>query len=99
MVDIKREPTRYLSGEDVDWLARQNTQLMTELWIVKDRLAVLEDLLEKKGVLAADEVDDAPPDETLDAELEKRREQFVRRIIGMPPSERSIESLKDLGTG
>lgn len=99
MADIKREPTRYLSGEDVDWLARQNTQLMTELWIVKDRLAVLEDLLEKSGVLEKDAVDNTPPDETLGAELDKRREQFVKRVVGMPPAERSIETLKDLGTG
>jgi hypothetical protein len=99
MVDIKREPTRYLHGDDVDWLARQNTQLMTELWIVKDRLAVLESLLEKKGLLSDDEVDNTPPDEALGAELDQRREQFVKRIIGMPPSERSLDTLKDLGTG
>lgn len=88
---------QYLNSEDVDALARQNTQLMAELWIVKDRLAILEKLLAEKGILATDEVDDSPPDEALSAELARERDRYVQRIAGIPPEERSIDTLKALG--
>jgi hypothetical protein len=97
-MEIKREARKYLTSDDVDQLARQNTQLMTELWIVKDRLAVLENLLAEKGILAADEVDGAVPDEALGAKLDRERERFIQRIVGIPPEERTIERLKALGT-
>lgn len=45
---VERNKPTYLQPEDVDALARQNAQLMTELWIVKDRLTLLETLLEEK---------------------------------------------------
>lgn len=96
-MDINRDSKHYLSIEDVDQLARQNTQLMTELWIVKDRLAVLENLLAEKGVVTPEEVD-TPPDEALAARLDKERERYIKRIVGLPPEERTVEALKSLGS-
>jgi hypothetical protein len=96
-MEVNRERRHYLAADDVDELARQNTQLMTELWIVKDRLALLEQLLADKGVLARGEVDDTQPDETLNAELDRERDRYIRRIVGLAPDERSVESLKALG--
>ncbi|MFT7288202.1 MAG: hypothetical protein ACI87W_002317 [Halieaceae bacterium] len=95
---INREPKTYLTTEDVDALGRQNTQLITELWILKDRLAVLENLLAQKGLLSAGEVDAAHPDEALSLELDRERERYLKRIVGLAPAERSIESLKALGS-
>jgi hypothetical protein len=97
-VDIDRSPKHYLKAEDVDQLARQNTQLMTELWIVKDRLAVLEAMLVEKGLLAEGAIDDNPPQGELAQKLDRERERYIRRIVGIPPEERSIDSLKALGS-
>lgn len=96
-MDINRDSKHYLSIDDVDQLARQNTQLMAELWIVKDRLAVLENLLVEKGVLAAEEAD-APPDDALGEKLDRERERYIKRIVGLPPQERTVEALKTLGS-
>lgn len=93
----KRTTGRYLSEADVDQLARQNTQLMTELWIVKDRLAMLEALLVEQGIMAEDALDAAPPAAALAEQLDRERERFVQRIVGLPPEERTLERLKALG--
>ena len=95
-MQVDRGPRHYLTDEDVDQLARQNTQLMTELWIVKDRLAVLEKLLADKGIVSGEELE-ALPDEALSARLDIERERYIKRIVGLPPEERSMENLKALG--
>lgn len=96
-MEVNRERRQYLAAEDVDELARQNTQLMAELWIVKDRLALLEQLLADKGLLATGEVDSTQPSETLGGELDRERERYIRRIVGLAPEERTLENLKALG--
>lgn len=91
----KRRPVQtYLHVDDVDQLARQNVQLLTELWIVKDRLAVLEDLMVRKGLLAADEIDNVDPDAPLTDKLEGERESYIKRVMGLAPEERTTETLK-----
>lgn len=97
MTDGRRNRT-YLSPEDVDRLARQNTQLMAELWIVKDRLAVLEHLLELKGVVATEEIGDFLPENDLAAHLDRERERYIQRIQGFGPGERTTEALRAMGT-
>lgn len=97
-MEIDRSQKHYLSTDDVDQLARQNTQLMTELWIVKDRLAVLEAMLVEKGLLDAEVIDDNPPEGALAEKLDRERERFIRRIVGLPPEERTLENLKALGS-
>lgn len=96
-MSVDRTTGPYLAADDVDRLARQNTQLMAELWIVKDRLAVLERLLADKGLLAAGEVDDTVPESDLAAQLDRERERFIRRIQGFAPEDRTTEALKALG--
>ncbi|MFK7830449.1 MAG: hypothetical protein AB8B57_11795 [Congregibacter sp.] len=92
----RRATAPYLNAADVDQLARQNVQLITELWIVKDRLAVLENLLAEKGVLTGDEVDAATPNEQLEATLDAERESYIKRILGLPEEYRTAENLKAL---
>lgn len=92
-------PDPYLTPADVDQLARQNVQLITELWIVKDRLAVLEGLLVEKGILAADAVDQTTPDATLEDALGRERESYIKRVLGLPEGERTTENLKAMASG
>lgn len=93
---IERPNTKYLKPEDVDALARQNTQLMTELWIVKDRLAVLESMLEEKGQIDRTALNDMEPQGALAEELRREREAYVERIIGFEPKDRTVERLRDM---
>ena len=70
--------------EDIDALMRINTELMSELWILRDRVKVLEKILEEKKVIAPMCVDDYVPDGTFSEKLEAERDKFVRRIAGAP---------------
>lgn len=93
---IERAKTKYLEPEDVDALARQNTQLMTELWIVKDRLALLESLLEGKGQIDRTTLNDMEPEGALAEELRREREAYVERVIGFDPKDRTVERLRNI---
>lgn len=94
---VDRTAKPYLRAEDVDQLARQNTQLMAELWIVKDRLAMLESLLIEKGLLEEERIDNTLPEGELAERLDRERERFIQRIVGLPPEERTLENLQALG--
>lgn len=87
--------TRCIQRETAD---RQNTQLMAELWVVKDRLTVLEHLLEEKGLLETKAVSDFLPEGNLADHLDRERERYIKRIQGFGPEERTIDALKALGT-
>ncbi|MEM6682894.1 MAG: hypothetical protein AAF607_11715 [Pseudomonadota bacterium] len=95
-MDIERKQPHYLSAQDIETLARQNVQLMAELWIAKDRIAVLEDMLEKKGIIDRSDFEKKQPDDALTAELEADRVAYIKRIIGVTTQERSVERLKDM---
>ena len=93
---IERTKRKYLQAEDVDALARQNIQLMTELWIVKDRLALLETMLEDKGAVDRTTLNDMEPEGDLADELRREREAYVDRIMGLDPKDRTVEALRDM---
>jgi hypothetical protein len=94
-MEIERTLPQYLQPEDIETLARQNVQLMTELWITKDRLFVLEDMLEKKGIIDRKIFESIEPEENLSKELEAQRVAYIKRIMGILPEQRTTERLKD----
>lgn len=95
-MEINRTQPQYLLPEDIETLARQNAQLMTELWITKDRLFVLEDMLEKQGLIKRSEFETSQPDAALMEELEAQRIAYIKRVLGVRPQERTTERLKDM---
>jgi hypothetical protein len=94
MAEIDRTRKPQLTSDDVDRLARQNAQLMAELWIVKDRMAILEKLLQTAGVLDRAALNRYVPEGEFAAELTHEREAFVARIVDDAPENRSVETLK-----
>lgn len=92
----KRNRPSYLVAEDLDALARQNLQLMTELWIVKDRLTLLEDMLEGPGLIDRKAFDTTEPGAELSAELEAQRIAYIKRVVGLSADQRTIENLRQV---
>ena len=86
-----------LDPQDVDALGRQQIQLMTEVWILRDRVKLLESVLESAGLLQAGQLDQMVPDDTLRAALQQDRDAFVERIMGVDPRDRTVETLKQHG--
>lgn len=85
----------YLSQDNVDDLGRMVTALLTELWIARDRVAVLERILEDKGVLAPEEVNNYVPTPEFEVSLEKLRDRMASNVIGAPLAarERSVDDI------
>lgn len=72
----------YLSSKELDAIARTQTELVSELWILRDRVRVLERLLEQAGVLKPGAIDDFDPPEEMDEALRRERDDMVSRVIG-----------------
>lgn len=85
---MTKPPTRPLTGdESLDRLLRMNTELLSELWILRDRVMVLEKILEEKGLLDAAAIDDYAPSPEFGEVLQDERDRLVRRVTGAPWTE------------
>jgi hypothetical protein len=92
MVAPARKP--YTHDEKYDALLRMNTELLSELWIMRDRMMVLEYLLEKKAGLSRQEIDGFEPPPELEQDLLAERDALVRRVVGAPWNDSwSVESI------
>ena len=74
----------YLENEGTDAVARMVESLAEEVWILKDRVLVLEDLLVKKVGFTLDEIEEYEPDEELTARLTRDRQRLIRKVFGAP---------------
>lgn len=74
----------YLDSERIDDLARMCLSLASEIWTLRDRVTVLEHLLEQRGGLSRAELDAFVPHEALAEELASMRAAFVERVVGAP---------------
>jgi hypothetical protein len=85
----------YLTSDNLDDLARMVTALICELWIARDRLAVVEELLEQKGVVAPGEIDGFEWSPAKAEQIEQLRDKVVGTIVGAPIAarDRSIDAI------
>ncbi len=72
----------FLLQRRIDDLAAAYVSLLGELWIVKDRQAVLEQVLARNGIAAPEAVEQFEPDGKFKAELDAERQAWVRRMVG-----------------
>lgn len=95
---MSRKPKEsYLKDEVLERLARQNVELLSELWITRDRLASLEILLEQKGVTSRGDIEEFVPDEN-DAEyINRLRTEMVEKVMDNRPAEATVEQLRRRG--
>jgi len=71
----------HLGDERLDELARINLGLMKEIWLLRDRLMVLERLLERKGIVARLEMDRDEPDPQAEAEIRMEVDRLIARVF------------------
>jgi len=74
----------YLKDEMLENLGRMTFQLLSELWITRDRLAVVEQLLADKGVVGPREADDYIPTADVAERLESMRKLMVDNVLSAP---------------
>ena len=87
-------PPAYLASQEVEYLARMNMALLSELWITRDRLALVERLLADQKIIAPNQLDDYVPDEDFAQHLEALRSVVVENVLGAPfKNEETVASL------
>jgi hypothetical protein len=70
-----------LKPEDIDKLGQAVLTLAKELWIVKDRQAITEAVLAKRGIDIREEIALFQPDAALDAKLNAERQALVTKLM------------------
>lgn len=91
-------PSPYLSSQDVEYLARMNMALLSELWITRDRLAILEEMLTQDDTITRNEIDNYRPSTEFAGYLESLRAVVVENVLGAPfQSTETVDSLIQKG--
>lgn len=80
------EPTGkdYLGDQSVTDVARMLMALTSEVWIMRDRQIVMEYLLETKGSVTREDLDEFVPSGELAVQITAERERFARLVAGAP---------------
>ena len=84
-----------LNADNMDDLSRMFMALVQEVWILRDRVAVMEELLTEKGQLSAEAIDDFEASAEFTQRVEAMRDRFAARIIGAPIAavERDVDQI------
>jgi hypothetical protein len=72
----------FLLHRRIDDLAAAYVSVLGELWIMKDRQAVLEQVLAQHNIPAAEAVEKFEPTGAFKAQLDAERQVWIRRMIG-----------------
>jgi hypothetical protein len=67
--------------EDLDGMMRMLLELASEVWVMRDRFAVLETVLAERGTLSAGDLDTYQPGADLTQFLDQERAAFTRRLL------------------
>lgn len=88
----------YLQGSDVEALARMLNALLTEHWIVCDRMAIMERVLTERGLLESGQLDSYVPTGEFAASLEALRNTVFAKVLDAPflNDTRTVDYLKSM---
>ena len=79
---FKKNDPQYYDDPAIDQLMGIVLDLGAEVWVMRDRQAMLEELLETKGSITQEDLDKGRPSEALASRLEQERQEFIRRVYG-----------------
>lgn len=79
---VKPPSQPYTGDEMMDNVIRMNTELLSELWILRDRVTILEHMLQEKGIVDRKAINDYVPAGPLADELNRERDAMVEKVVG-----------------
>src|SRR5579872_4016839 len=74
----------YLESEEHDDLMRICLRLLGEVWTLRDRLTVVETLLQEQAGISRASIDSYAPDAGLAQELTAERQAMIKRVLDAP---------------
>lgn len=80
-VESAAQEQRTLQARRIEDLAQGFVSLTSELWIVKDRMAVLEQVLDRHGIPAPSAVESFAPAGEFKSKLDAERRAWAQRMI------------------
>ena len=80
MMPKSRRPS-FFDESAVDQIVTMMLEMMAELWVVKERLYTLEQVLAEAGIAAKDQIESCELGEDEVAELEATRRKFIATIL------------------
>lgn len=86
---------RYLEEANVDDLGRMVASLLSELWMLRDRVLILEEMLSQKGVIDGAALDTFEWSPEQAERVETLRDQMVGSVLGAPlgARERGVDQM------
>ena len=78
---VKGNPS-YFENEVIDHLIGIVLELGAQSWMIKDRLAFLEETLAKQGSVSLEDLERGRPSEELQAKLQAERQAMIQRVYG-----------------
>lgn len=84
-----------LNAINVDDLGRMLMALAQEVWVMRDRMAVTEKLLEEKAGIGPAAIEAYVADAETKAQIEGLRDRFAAKLLGAPVAgrERSVDAI------
>ena len=79
---FKRGNPTYFENEVIDHLISITLELGAELWVVKDRLAHVEEILSEENEISLSSLRTGKPSDLLQEQLDKERKEIIKRIYG-----------------
>lgn len=77
------KPKRQILGVDqLDDVGLALITLTREVVVLQDRMMLLEDVLEKKGIDVASEIDGKEPDAALQSRLDVAQSKIIQSVVG-----------------
>lgn len=84
-----------LDAINVDDLGRMLMALAQEVWVMRDRMAITEKLLEEKAGIGPSAIESYVADAETRGKIERLRDGFAARVLGAPVAgrARSVEEI------
>jgi hypothetical protein len=78
----ERGNPNYFENEVIDHLLGIVLELGAQFWVVRDRLAMLEEQLAAKGAVSLEDLDQGKPSDEWQAKLAAERQAMIRQVYG-----------------
>ena len=72
----------YFENEVIDHLISITLELGAQFWVMRDRLAFLEEQLAEKGTISLEDLETGRPSEALQAKLKAERQAMIQQVYG-----------------